>query len=251
MKQTIYRSEYRYSVVDGQKIDVQIAYTLDTVGSRVITGEVRDLSTSGTKLVTPGPVRTHDHVSLRMLADDVAMDEYCIGEVRWSRLGRDYQWYSGIVFDQQFSPKLLESLASEDYLERRQAERIDVSIPSQARRELTFDDIPIEMLDVSSTGFRLKSTVEMVPGERVLVDLMDDERGQITFQAHVRWVDGSDRNYLAGCRFVSADTYSKLSAFLPEETCEVERSSSRRWVWSVAGFVFITCGLYWYRDLVF
>ncbi|MDA1012993.1 MAG: PilZ domain-containing protein [Planctomycetota bacterium] len=251
MKQTVQRSEYRYTLVDGRNIQVQVAHTLDTANTTVVAGEVRDLSTSGTKLVTTGPVRIRDHVSLRLLADEIGFDEYRTGQVRWTRLGRDFQWYSGVVFDQQLTSKLLVDLAAKEYLERRQAERFDVSISSQARREMTFDEIPIELLDVSSTGFRLKSAADMIPGERVMVELADEDHGHLTFQAHVRWVDRDEGNFTAGCRFLSAETFSKLAAFMPEQVKLAERRSTRRWVWSIAGFVFAWCGLYLFRNLLF
>lgn len=215
MTDTVNRSEERFSTPEGQILPV----TFLPVNSQVPgTGEVVDISRSGAKMNVSAPLRTDQRITIRLSASDADVDEQFEARICWIRLSRGYRWLAGMSFDKTLDTDMLERLATAGYIEQRTSPRTDVLIPATARQETLVGDIDVRITNLSQTGFRVVSVEAMEPGERVLVESEEDDRG-VSISAHVRWSNEAEK-FSAGCEFVDPDSFKLLKHHMPEETPE-------------------------------
>jgi|GEM_PF-2945920 hypothetical protein len=185
-------------------------------GETLSDSRLADISLSGAQFSLSSPVTAGERISVVFRCDESESLIETDAQVRWALLGRDYRWAAGVQFDQPLTNDTLRGLATSGLIDRRSSVRSDVTIRGTVKKEGRPDLIPVRLRDLSTQGFRLTSSENLEPGERILLQLQKREGsdGDFSCPAHVRWVASQDDGLTAGCEFVNADLAADIASLL-------------------------------------
>ncbi len=156
----------RFTACDGARLpaDVRREKTDETHN-----GSVVDLSVQGARLALRSPVAIGEQLEVGLHVPGLRLIEERKATVCWTALARDLVWHVGVHFAAPLSGPTIDSLATTGYIERRQSDRVKVSIPATARMEASHQEIRVRVADVSSSGVGLISPEPLELDRRVMI----------------------------------------------------------------------------------
>jgi hypothetical protein len=163
----------------------------------------------GARLALRSPVVVGEQLHVGLHVPALQLSEQRKATVCWTALTRDLLWHTGVHFDAPLSDASIDSLASAGYIERRQSDRVRVSIPAAARLEASHQQITVRISDVSTGGLGLISPEPLELDRRVMISV-DDPTAPWALLAHVRSCICHRRGHAIGCEFVDQDVYRQL-----------------------------------------
>ncbi len=190
-------------------------------GETLSDARLTDVSLSGAQFSLTSPVTKGEYINIEFRCDESEFRIQARAEVRWTHLGRNCRWATGVKFDQPLTSDTLQDLATRGLIDRRSSPRSAVKINGTVKREGRPDLIPVRLWDLSTHGLRLSSAENLKPDERILIQLQKPGGSDIRCPAHVRWVASQKGGIMAGCEFVNADLAADITGL-------IERVSARR-----------------------
>lgn len=245
MAPTRQRQHERFTTCDGIRLpaDVRREKTDETQN-----GSVVDLSVQGARLALRSPVTIGEQLDVGLHVPGLRLIEQRKATVCWTALTRDLVWHTGVRFAAPLSDPTIDSLATTGYIERRQSDRVKVSIPAAARMETSHQTIRVRVADVSSGGFGLISPEPLELGRRVMIS-GDDLTAPWAVLAHVRSCTRRRRGHAVGCEFVDQDAYRQLCEQIRGNRSPVGKSRWSRFrdyaFGAVSAFVCMTAMTHW------
>jgi len=196
--------EPRYLVIDHSSVDVTI-HASDYVDAEIDV-QLLDISNGGAKLRTSDQVPEGQKLSLKLKSDEITGSVKVDATVCWSQLARGGEWILGCTFKPEIPRLVLDQLAKTGAFDRREDERVKVSIHSDAAWELTPELESVCIINLSSHGFCVASKQPGKPGSRVMLKF---EEGR-TVTGRCRWQVASEAGFTLGCEFSSTEDYTTL-----------------------------------------
>lgn len=196
------RREQRFALNSNTKLPV----TISREGESDETGTAVDISFSGAKIKVKSAVAPKSEI-------DVAIEgtnETRKAQVCWSRPAPGGAWWVGCRFEEKLPLEVIDGLANEGYLDRRQDDRRLMSVAGTARYELGSEQHDVQLVNMSVGGFSLVADDD--PGESGRLMLTVRGRGgkPTTVPARIAWSKEIHGGYQMGCQFATRDSYQRL-----------------------------------------
>ena len=208
------RNEPRFEPKRRQDLRVQIRRADQ---DDAISGEIVDLSPGGAKIAIPVGLDVDAETVITLQAGSQCIERRAM--VRWCRPARD-GWWAGLSFSEDLSRQHFNALAAVGLIDRRRDTRISHSATMTARWELGSKPIPVELMDLSSGGFKMYSPESGEVGKRVLIATENHSGSPIL--AKVQWQHGRDDGFEIGCAFVDMHGCGTLMQQLEIERPELK-----------------------------
>ncbi len=221
----------RYRLSRDGNITVVIEYEGDET-LQTIPAELLDISTGGAKLQTDVSIPMLNIVMLQLQVPELKRTLTVSGEVCWVKPTHEDHWHLGCSFRPPMPQDTLEEFAQCNILERREHQRHQVTMRTRARFELSQDESPVWILNISEGGFCILTQRDGVPGERVQLILEPENCSPIHIRAKAQWQVETDEGIVVGCEFLHTRDYQVLRD-LDNSTVPKKRRSS---IWNWLGF---------------
>ena len=200
----------RYRLSRDGDINVVIEYEGEDI-LQTVPAALLDISTGGAKLQTDTAIPMRNIVMLQLQVTEIKRTLTVAGEVCWASPISEGKWRLGCSFRPRMPQDTLDELAQGNILERREHQRQLVTLRTMARFELSQEESPVWVLNISPGGFCLLAQRDGKPGERVCM-LFEPENGPpINVRAKAQWQVETDEGYVVGCEFLDAGDYQVLS----------------------------------------
>jgi len=173
-----------------------------------------DISQYGAKLLASCSLQVHELITLQIEVPEVEQVFSLPAIVRWSQPAATATWRLGCVFTGALPQGVLDELSFLGYIERRQDRRQVVDIAARARWELAEEDFPIRIVNVSAAGIRICCQEEGRIGERLLLQLKEDQAEPLFVYSTAVWQREEDGRHVIGCRLASREDYELLCSVL-------------------------------------
>ena len=173
-----------------------------------------DISQYGAKLLASCSLQIHELVTLQIEVAEVERIFSLPAIVRWRQPADTATWRLGCVFTGALPQAVLDELSLLGYMERRQDRRQVVDVAARARWELAKEDFPIRIVSVSASGLRICCEEEGKIGERLLLQLKEDEAEPLFVHSRAVWEREEDGRRVIGCRLASREDYEMLRSAL-------------------------------------
>lgn len=194
---------------------------------------VINLSQSGARLKIPIVVSVGQQIHIRFTVAETDFEVSADATIRWAQPAADGQTAFGCVLDESIDSQLLEELAEAGILERRQDERIPVSIPVHTRQELSDTDADAEIQEYSRGGLRLISEKKIDLDGRLMISFPEVCK---TIIVRPVWQREIDERFQVGCRLLERSDSAIISSLVESpETIVNSRNASRPWIWCGLG----------------
>ena len=189
--------------------------------------EVVDLSQKGLRLICDKalPAGEPFFATLGSLRDDTTIE--ISGLVRWNQPKDNQRWVVGAEINPPIEQECVEAFAESGVLERRRSTRYEIRLPGSMRVEMDAELAEIFITDFSEGGMRMESPRALQCGERVLLDVADENRAA-RIAAQVVWCDQRPEHYVAGLSFNSRLAAETLREFCPESELRAANSLLNR-----------------------
>jgi Tfp pilus assembly protein PilZ len=200
---------------------------------QTVSAVLLDISTGGAKLQTDVAIPMRDIVMLQLQVPELKRTMTVSGEVCWVSPTNESKWHLGCSFRPPMPEETLDEFAQHNILERRRHERHQVALRTTARFELSQDESPVWILNISEGGFCILTQRDGVPGERVQLILEPEGCSPIHIRAKAQWQVETDEGIVVGCEFRNASDYEVLRDLDNSTTPRKKRRS----LWSWLGFI--------------
>jgi hypothetical protein len=196
--------------------------------TRLLNGDIRVLSRSQLRLTITEKLSIGTPVQLTIDIDSMGVVFSSAATVSWTQVRGDGQFWMSCDLEDQISESLLEKLAVQGHLDRREASRSHLSQSVTVRRELGKGTVNARIANLSPNGCCLLMSNTVQENERLLLEINQDEDSRDPVSALVKWQRPNGDNSLVGCLFLGTDGYKRLQACLPDQQSH-NRSDSFRW----------------------
>ncbi|HJN11142.1 MAG TPA: PilZ domain-containing protein [Pirellulaceae bacterium] len=168
--------------------------------NEVLDARPLDVSVSGMKLSTSGPLVFGETIELHFQSTDLDIDFAIDAEVRWIRQGDgDEAWLFGCAFATQLTNDDVDRFATAGGVDRRQWPRSDTKMQTMVQLACNPSPFCATLLDYSATGLRFTSDDAVEPNQPIRI-LLDDGHGEVLeIRAVSRWKMSYESGYLVGC----------------------------------------------------
>ena len=173
-----------------------------------------DISQYGAKLLASCCLQIHELITLQIEVPEAERVFSLPAIVRWRQPAGTAAWRLGCVFTGALPQGVLNELALLGYIDRRQDRRQEVDIAARARWELAEEDFPIRIVSVSAGGLRICCEEQGKIGERLLLQLKEDEAEPLFVHSRAVWEREEDGQRVIGCRLASREDYELLCSVL-------------------------------------
>lgn len=206
---------------------VTVTINRDGGSTESIRATLVDISLGGAKFKSDVAIAAKEIIAVRIEVSDPPSEIEVDGEVCWLAPAKQDDWYLGCAFRPQICPGVLEKFAESGALDRRQHERIPISLSAYARWELDIGEVPVSIMDYSAQGgLSLLATSAGEPGSRVELKFQHKGR-EVTVRCKIQWKTTFEECFLVGCEFLSSADAVRFSALLVEEQRKIETGRHR------------------------
>jgi hypothetical protein len=204
------RVEPRYRVCTHSEVPAVVEWNED--GETIqAAGGFRDLSQHGARLTVSAKPPTQEGVTVRLAMAELQLNLAVDGEVCWTEPAGEAGWTFGCKLTGGIPDDVLQALASEGYVDRRQDRRQGVSIQATARWELaSAGDVPVRVHNFSEGGIRVFSSEPGHPGGRLLLTLDPEDGEPMVVSAKAVWQLETEDGYHIGCSYADRSAFVAL-----------------------------------------
>ena len=228
------RREPRYSAYGEDSLVCSVSVIAEG-SEKTFSATVINLSQSGARLKVPEIVNVGQWIHVRFAAVGTEVKISVDAKIRWTQPAADGHMAFGCVLAESIDSETLEDLAEVGILERRQDERISVSIPVSTRQELSDSESPAELEEYSRGGVRLKSDEIIDLDGRLMITFPEINKTIIVRPVWQRQINGQNR---VGCRLLERSDSAIISTLVQGPKAAVATKSSQKpWVWCGLGVV--------------
>lgn len=234
MKTPSRRKFKRHALDSTKQISVQVFRVLSDrtdEDTETISAIVVDISPNGFKLETSTSFGFQEKIVVH-LPRESGETVQTPAEVRWVEPTADGKsWNAGCLVSGCLPPSYIDELANLGVLNRRNAVRHKTKQKAVGKWEMTQQEFPVRIIDVSNHGVGLLLDHEPEIGKRILV------KGQNSSSMTARpvWKKKVDQGYLVGCEVVEGSPYMVIEGSLSKALQRGEEKSSRYQVLSLCG----------------
>lgn len=218
--------EKRCAAGDGESLTVRVRRR-SGLPSEDTPATIIDISHSGVKLSVKDCLLIGEDVSLILDVADVNSASSFPAKVCWTQPVDDTTWRVGCLFDPPLSDATVTSLASGGHMQRRQDYRKPIHLEAKVRWESTSQIIPIQMVDVSTSGFCFQSDQNGKETPRLALQLDSDADAPLSVRAKVQWKRNTDDGCLYGCEFAAPEDRAAFDTYL-RSLAPAERSEAKQ-----------------------
>jgi hypothetical protein len=176
------RKSTRYELAQPEELSSIVTTTNNPTPVSV---RINNISTGGLQLIAPGRLRKGDRLNLSLQSHGFAAQPTAI--VRWAIIDGE-GWIAGCQFEEPLQSENLDQLARDGILDRRQDQRIPISLDAQIAIEGTQGTLDCTIADYSNGGLNIEMSADVVPGQKVRVSV-GDSGNHADVYAVVRWSD--------------------------------------------------------------
>jgi hypothetical protein len=175
--------------------------------------EPLDISEGGIKLRLDVPLNFEESIRLILGCVEGPFRMTVSSRVAWLRQDNYGPWLVGCQFVPKLQRDVLEEMFSSGIIERRQFTRRPIQGRALAKWQLEPDLFGVQLIDISESGFCIRSSRPGQVGQRIRLSL-EPANGTSTVQAKAQWCMKVDDCFLVGCAFVDHDGWVSLSEAL-------------------------------------
>lgn len=193
---------------------LRVTVTKNDNSFEAIQTELVNISVGGAKFKSNQSVTVNEVVSVKIDVDQPGQAISVSGEVRWIAPLDGDEWWLGCAFKPSIPHEVLNQLARQGILERREHVRQRISLPVTVQWQLEYEPTTVMVVDYSAGGLCLVSKVERGPGERLMLKFELDDGREVQVRASTRWEVCCDEGFLIGCEFIDPRDFLLLNEFL-------------------------------------
>ncbi len=198
------RKEPRFKICDGSTLACDAA-----VGEKSLSqGSVIDISATGMRLLCKGQFEPGQSFAVELMTN--RSHGVYGGKVRRVQPWVGGQTILGCQLDDPIPADVLEDLAGEGVVNRRNDERVVWEHPAQMSWELQPGEIDISIVDYSPGGMKVYSQHEIPENVRLRIRVETPDDDEIVVAATTVWKTEDDQGFQAGLAFTSRDAPEKI-----------------------------------------
>lgn len=201
--------EERYRLTDPLAVSVEIETDSDGESTK-LDAELVDISRGGVRLRSRTSVSEKDGLTITIVSKGFSKSLSARAQVCWTTLAPKGRYWLGCSIEPKIPQALLDHLAANGILERRQDARQKVAITLFACWELDPTEFEVSILNIARGGICLSISQDGNPGDRICLTLPGDNQRTTYVLATVCWQVKTDDGYVVGCRFCHQTSYEKL-----------------------------------------
>lgn len=206
----------RFKVADTSGLKVTIRRT-EEGDQPLLDAELLDVSQHGTKIRVPVNLRFEEALQIQIQVPGKELEYHGIASVRHIRAIDEEHWIVGCAIAPPLSDETFSFLATTAGKERRRFRRLNIAAEATVRRQGQTEGIPAALHNLSSGGFCFSSTDHYEVEEHVQLTLEDNDGDTRVIEARICWQVDSPDGSIAGCQFMSSESYADLCACLTEQ----------------------------------
>jgi hypothetical protein len=177
---------------------------------QAVSAELLDISTGRAKLQTEVAIPMRDIVMLQLQVPELNRTMTVSGEVCWVSPTSEGKWMLGCWFRPHVPVEVLDEFAQHAILERRHHDRKQVTLRTMARFELSQQQSPVWIFNVSAGGFCCLTHRDGVPGERIVLTVQPVDGREIPLRVKAQWQVETNEGVVLGCEFSKPSDYDVL-----------------------------------------
>ena len=193
---------------------LRVTVTKSDKSFETIHTELVNISVGGAKFKSNQSVTVNEVVSVKIDVEHPGQSISVSGEVRWIAPLDGDEWWLGCAFKPPIPHEILNELARQGVLERREHVRQRISLPVTAQWQLEYEPTTVTVVDYSAGGICLTTDSERGPGERLMLRFQLDDGRDVQVRASTRWEVRCDDGFLIGCEFTDPRDFLLLSDLL-------------------------------------
>jgi hypothetical protein len=168
-----------------------------------LSGRLLDISASGARVAVDSLPQVEGAVELRLASAELGFDLAVSAKIVWGRQVGQGCFVLGCALQPPLPSEALEPFFARMLLDRRRGTRRAMLGPAQARWEMCPDEVDVELVDVSSSGFCIRTPTPARTDGRLMLRVPAAE-GTQELLANVRWQAANHDGFLVGCELVSS-----------------------------------------------
>lgn len=206
----------RFKVADTSGLKVTIRRT-EEGDQPLLDAELLDVSQHGTKIRVPVNLRFEEALQIQIQVPGKELEYHGIASVRHIRAIDEEHWIVGCAIAPPLTDETFSFLATTAGKERRRFRRLNIAAEATVRRQGQTEGIPAALHNLSSGGFCFSTTDHYEVEEHVQLTLEDNDGKTRVIEARICWQVDSPDGSIAGCQFMSSESYADLCACLTEQ----------------------------------
>lgn len=214
-KNKYHRQSQRHQINASQQIEVQLLRTVrgaEGESTEQCDARVVDISLNGFKLQCPIALGFQEKIRVEFPGHDDG-PILATAEVRWVEPNADeHNWSAGCLLSEPFPREYIDQMAKDGVLDRRSSPRRKTDKQATGRWELSPEDFPLTISDVSAQGVRIHTEYPCEIGKRIRIRIGD--RTGLT--ARAVWQQETSEGYLIGCEVTEGSPYALIEANLSD-----------------------------------
>lgn len=203
------RFALRYVTRPGREVPVTIILLRNQMRQE-FEGKLHDLATGGARLQVPVKVNVAQQLEIQIVIEEIDFFVSNAATARWVQ-ETDENWEVGCEFAEDIPEHVFETMADAGYLERRCEQRWRISLDALLKQQLASErEVNVLLEDYSPGGIRLFSPQPINVGERLLLDVRDENYELCSIPARAMWQIDTDDGYTIGCAFLNKSGYASM-----------------------------------------
>lgn len=222
---TAVRRKARYRPVDGRSIKTTLYRALDDGTQARLSAVLIDFSAGGARIFADECIPFEEPVGLQIDFDG-RREIDVTGQVRWIRGAEGGGALLGLSLTPRPPQSLLDELAREKILERRDELRSPYDRKAQVQWESSLTEETVRLRDVSPQGVSLQCEIPPQVGRRGVLRIRLDDAKRIALKIEVRWQSHDGGAAVIGCAILEGPVEQVLEDLARQEA-KRQRALSR------------------------
>lgn len=210
------RRSKRHELSPSKQIDVKVE-RLDHDGRttrETIKAKIVDISLNGFKLSCHMAFEFQEKLVILLPRRDGKDSILVTAEVRWVQpMGKS--WSAGCLIAESFPDDYIDEISQDGILDRRTSDRHLTDQNAVGRWELSQQDAPIAIRNVSANGLGIFVREESEVGKRIRIKLKGSDS---SITAKAVWQRKVDKGYQIGCEVLEGSPYSVIESAITESS---------------------------------
>jgi hypothetical protein len=224
-----------YAIVPESHVTARIQVG-ENAASRLLNGNIRVLSRSQLRLTITENLPPNTSVELAVDVNSMGVVFSSMATVSWTQVRGDGRFWMSCELEDQIPESLLEKLAVQGHLDRRDVSRVHLSQSVTVSRELGKGTVNAKIANLSPNGCCLLMAGSVQKNERLLLEINQEQDSRDPVSALVKWHRPNGEDNLVGCLFLGTDGYKRLEDCLPKQRSN-NRSATFTWKLVAAALV--------------
>ena len=192
----------RYEIVRADGIAVELKQLSGEDQYVTFPAQLKQISQGGARLITQRPLRLDERFVVSVKFDATAFESIVDARVAWARPLRGEDWLMGCEFTPELPEQLLDDLALNGFINRREKGRILVRTPVNVRQDSCPEMSQGNIVDFSHGGLCLESEFASQLEEQLQL-IVGTNGSQKQANMLVRWrIESHESLHVMGCEFV-------------------------------------------------